>query len=182
MAGPVTVAAVAMPAKFQFLNLKLPLRDSKRLSKNQRRQWLEYMRQSGVLAYAVAHVQPSVIDRINIANAANLAATRAVQKLVLKNGFRLERIRVMLDGSLYLTDKRFKTRTIVGGDERYSAIKLASIVAKNYRDRLMRRKAALFPKFDFGTHVGYGTRDHIRLLKKHGPTSLHRQSFIGNFV
>ncbi|MEK7496153.1 MAG: hypothetical protein AAB616_01655, partial [Patescibacteria group bacterium] len=84
LAGPVTVAALALPQnlKFKIKNLKLPLRDSKKLSLKQREIWFEYVKKHPKIFYAIASVSPKVIDKINISNAANLAATRAFQKLV----------------------------------------------------------------------------------------------------
>ena len=191
MAGPVTVAAVAAPAKskFQIPNSKLRLKDSKKLNAVQREKWFKWIKNHSKIFYAKANVYPKTIDRINISQAANLAATRAVARLL---GYRVKgmgyRVKVFLDGGLYLvkslTPKPYTLypRTVVKGDEKFNSIKLASIVAKVSRDRIMRRNHKKFPKYGFDKHVGYGTKSHIRALKKHGICELHRLTFLQNFI
>ena len=170
LAGPVTVAALAMPAtmsrKYLVSSSKYklpPLRDSKRLTEKQRELWHKHFKDNTDIRFAVAHVQPSVIDRINIREAANLAATRAFEKLGKQfaafpshgsgmRHFHCRRINVLLDGGLFMKMQNAKikmqnvnVRTIIRGDEKYIAIKLASIVAKVRRDRLMRRLHKKYP-------------------------------------
>jgi len=190
LAGPVTVAVVAMPKKKGFRMKASGLRDSKRLTKKQRENWLDYIRRQSQIYYAVAHVQPSVIDRINVSNAANLAATRALNRLITNSKLQTANCKIFLDGGLFV-DKELLTahrlpskifRTVVRGDQQHAGIMLASIVAKCYRDRLLNRKALLFPEYKLGQHAGYGTEAHITALKRCGPTALHRLTFIKNFT
>ena len=198
LAGPVTVAAVALPAtvsrKYLVSSSKYtlpPLRDSKRLTGKQREKWYRHLKNHSQIQYAVCHVQPSVIDRMNIREAANLAATRAFEKLLEQFasfpslGRIMKHLSVLLDGGLYLNDSGFKiqdsrTRTVIRGDEKYIAIKLASIVAKVRRDRLMIRYHKRYPKFGFHIHKGYGTKAHMKAVRKHGVSAVHRQSFLKN--
>ena len=188
LAGPVTVAAVVLSATWRMRHVKwgnrrVPLRDSKRLSEKQREAWFRWIKSRPHIVYAVSHVAPQVIDRINISQAANLAATRAFEKLCLMLEVRnVRNVRsVLLDGGLFLRTsnlKHFQPRTIVKGDERYRAIKLASIVAKVWRARYMVKKHKKFPQYGFDRHKGYGTRLHFRALRKHGPSPLHRRTFL----
>lgn len=189
LAGPVTVAAVAA-------RVNLKLKDSKKLSPKQREIWFDYIKESQKskaksqrLYYAIASVSPKVIDRINISKAANLAATRAFQKLV--NSYAIAsvltknnnvNVKIFLDGGLYLkklqtTNYKLKTKTIIRGDEKIPAISLASIVAKVTRDRMMRKLHKKYPRYAFDQHKGYGTKKHFKAIKKYGPSPIHRKSF-----
>jgi ribonuclease HII len=89
-------------------------------------------------------------------------------------------VSILLDGGLKAPPKYLNQKTIIGGDEKEPLIALASIVAKVLRDRRMVRYAKIHPKYSFEVHKGYGTALHRRLIKKHGPSVLHRRSFIKN--
>ncbi|PIP29904.1 ribonuclease HII [Candidatus Jorgensenbacteria bacterium CG10_big_fil_rev_8_21_14_0_10_54_38] len=189
LAGPVTVAAVMASARFwrSTAALSVPLRDSKRLSPRQREVWFRHVRAEathGTVHYALASVFPRVIDRVNITRAANLAATRAFKRLVSSMGYRVSGMSVILDGGLYLNkirDTKYKilnTNTVIKGDERFPSIMLASIVAKVTRDRAMKRLHVRFPVYGFDKHKGYGTKRHLQVLKKRGPSEAHRLTFV----
>ena len=188
LAGPVTVAAVAVPTKFkvQSSKSKTKLRDSKKLSAKQREGWCEYIKNSHRssiidhrIFFASASVYPKVIDRINITQAANLAASRALEKLVGMLDVRSE-MKILMDGGLYINNptSHISPRTIIKGDEKYNCIKLASIVAKVKRDRIMKRNHKKFPQYGFDEHFGYGTKKHMAVLKKYGFSTIHRLSFL----
>ena len=182
LAGPIVVAAVALPrnSKLRIKNaeLKLPLRDSKKLSPKQRENWFKFIKKSA-LCYSIASVPPKKIDKINISNAANLAATSALGALIKNYKLRIKNCRVFLDGGLFLNSKFciLNSTTVVKGDERIPSIALASIVAKVTRDRLMLRLHKKYPKYGFNKHKGYGTKKHIKAIKKHGRSKIHRKSF-----
>lgn len=196
LAGPVVVAACALPLKLKFKNLKfkVPLRDSKKLTAKQREEWFKHIKNHPGIFYAKASVYPKVIDRINITQAANKAATRACARVIelISHGLRPivnefhKKIRIYLDGGLYLqnssTNQLIHSSTVIRGDEKFNAVKLASIVAKVSRDRVMRRNHKKYPEYGFIKHVGYGTKTHIRAIKKHGPSKIHRLTFLKNFV
>ena len=86
--------------------------------------------------------------------------------------------KIFLDGGLKAPEKFSRQRTIIKGDEKKPIIALASVVAKVTRDYKMIRLSKKFPKFDFHTHKGYGTKKHMKAIKKYGPTKIHRQSFL----
>lgn len=194
LAGPVFVAAVTLPKELRIENRELRIRDSKQLTPKAREAWFRYIKKAKI-PYTVRQVSPRVIDRINITKAANLAAERAFQRLTTRPTSRRRspggRARysllttnhvVRLDGGLFL-GKRGKyphARTIVKGDERIPAIALASIVAKVLRDRYMVRLARSYPEYGFDVHKGYGTRAHQKALRKHGPSKVHRLTFLKN--
>jgi len=187
LAGPVTVAAVAVPKKMRFSNQTRPRRDSKRLTPKQREEWFYHICRRNI-SYATASVSPRVIDRINITRAANRAATRALAQLIKKYRLPSRRLNIFLDGGLYLDksslisrELRKKARTVIRGDERYVSVRLASIVAKVTRDRYMVKKNRIFPQYGFAAHKGYGTKNHCRAITRHGLVGLHRLTFTSGY-
>lgn len=186
LAGPVTVAAVALLFKLKIKSqkLKIPLRDSKKLSPRQREIWFEYIKKHPQIFYALASVSPKVIDRINISKAANLAATRAFIKLAKNRELKNKKCKVFLDGGLYLPKFLnsifyfLDSKTIIRGDEKIPAIMLASIVAKVSRDKLMCHYGKKFPQYGFAQHKGYGTKRHFGVIKKYGLIKIHRLTFL----
>ncbi len=182
LAGPVVVAAVALPAGARFRNLK----DSKKLSADKREEWFAYVKKESI-AYTVARVYPKGIDIINISGAANLAAVKSFSRLLGRLGIKRQKnLKIFLDGGLYLTKSRphsikfenWQTKTIIKGDEKINAIKLASIVAKVTRDKYMKRLHNSYPQYNFHINKGYGTKNHIKSIKKHGSSEVHRRSFV----
>lgn len=195
LAGPVLVAALVLPEGTRLNRESLPrLRDSKKLSASQRQKWFQFLKNHSKILFAVARVLPQSIDRINISKAANCAATRAVNKLITNPSVPLRasnkqpttKTRIYLDGGLYLTkDLRptiYKPKTIVRGDEKINAVKLASIVAKVTRDKYMVKLHKKYPQYGFDKHKGYGTLKHRRAIQKHGLSEIHRKTFCTKFV
>ena len=185
LAGPVTVAAIAATANFQK-NFKVKLKDSKKLSPKQREKWFKFVKENKI-PFAIANVWPKTIDKINISQAANLAATRCIIKLTTNNQrLTIKNCKIFLDGGLYLNlqpttnnqrQNKIKAKTIIRGDEKIPAIALASIVAKVHRDTLMKRLHKKYPQYGFDKHKGYGTKLHYKMLKKYGISEIHRKSF-----
>ncbi len=194
LAGPVTVAAVAIPKGFRVRNIKLPLRDSKKLNSRQRKEWFEYFHDHSLIRYSLAYVYPRTIERINIREAANRAALRAFLRLeeVIKPA---RYSNILLDGGLFLGryDLRYQkiaqslqpfislAKTITKGDEKIACIKVASILAKVSRDRAMRRLGRMYPRYGFEIHKGYGTRAHLKTLRSLGATPVHRLTFVNEY-
>jgi ribonuclease HII len=184
LAGPLSVGVVAFRLGTDFgpvvlRELKLNFRDSKKLTPQGRERWVKYLRKRDDVKFRVASVSSKVVDRLNVSRAANLAATRAFEKLI-DNQMLKTRPLVFLDGGLYLTGdwgRKLRMRTVIKGDEKINAIKLASIVAKVHRDRLMTRRHEKYPHYGFPKHKGYGTKIHIRALRRHGLSEIHRKSF-----
>ena len=190
LAGPVTVAAVAVTVNYKLQKPNSKLRDSKKLSAKQRELWFDYIKKNKKLFYAISSVSPRTIDKINISKAANLAATRALKRLLMKHRLPRKKIKIFLDGGLYINkfqitkskcQTNYKIQTIIKGDEKIPAIALASIVAKVTRDRKMRKLHKKYPKYGFNKHKGYGTKKHIKAIKKHDLTDIHRKTFSKKF-
>jgi ribonuclease HII len=158
------------------------LRDSKKLTPKQREAWSAYFKTVPGLWYALARVYPRQIEKRNISGAANLAAFRAFERLALTSHLKPQASRVYLDGGLYVKNRAYSVamgaRTIVKGDEKIPAVAIASIIAKVFRDRLMKRLAQKHPKYGFEAHKGYGTAAHFAAIRRFGLTAAHRLTFI----
>lgn len=173
LAGPVVAAAVVLcnPAPEG-------LDDSKKLSAR-RRALLEPQIRARC-AWGLAVVEPGEIDRLNIFGATMQAMTQAVGRLVAALG--REPQAVLVDGNLTPHGRHEAWRwadaqPIVGGDGKEQCIGAASILAKEYRDRLMREAAEAHPQYGWERNKGYGSKEHMEALRLHGPTPLHRRSF-----
>lgn len=172
LAGPVVAAAVVLGQ-----SVPTGLDDSKRLTARRRAVLDEAIRES--CGWAVAVVEPEEIDRLNIFMATMTAMTRCVAELVGRLDLMPDE--VMIDGNM-TPDGRcaewcWPARAIVGGDGIEPAISAASIVAKEWRDRMMVEAAAAHPHYGWERNKGYGTAEHMEALRAHGPTPLHRRSF-----
>lgn len=172
LAGPVVAAAVLLCKP-----CPTGLDDSKKLSET-RRERLEIVIR-GQCAWGIGIVEPDEIDRLNIFGATMLAMTQAVARLC--EALSRDPCEVLVDGNLTPAGRRaewrWTARPIVGGDGSEACISAASIIAKTYRDRLMREAALAHPQYGWERNKGYGTRDHMEALRVHGPTPLHRRSF-----
>ena len=129
--------------------------------------------------WAVGIVSPEQIDRTNILAATMQAMSDAVGRLLEALG--VEPDEVLIDGNLTphgrCADWRWQARAIVGGDGLEPAISAASIVAKEWRDRMMLEAARLHPQYGWDRNKGYGTAEHLAALREYGPTPIHRRSF-----
>ena len=166
LAGPVTAAAVILPGDVG----RNGIRDSKLLSHTKREELAEKIKSIAV-AWAIESVEPEVIDRINILQAALRAMRAAVLRLSVTPGV------VLVDGNSRIPDIGIEQRTIVGGDALSISIGAASIIAKVERDRLMTEYHSAFPQYNFKRNKGYPTREHRLAIHLHGPCDLHRKSF-----
>lgn len=167
------------PNKFSK-NFPGVLRDSKKLSESQRKEWVSWIRKNKI-THTTASVPHAVIDATTITRACNRAAQKVYDTVArtIKKG---ARVLVIADGSLMVRTHNIATifRHFPKADETVSAVSLASIVAKVSRDAAMIRLAKKYPQYGFDEHKGYGTQKHIHAIKKHGPSPIHRASFLKN--
>jgi ribonuclease HII len=170
LAGPVVAAAVILDPRRRIDGLA----DSKRLAPEVREALAPRIR-ARALAWAVAWADCEEIDALNILQATLLAMRRALLALPVAP------THVQVDGNCTpcLADLRLgcTAEAIIGGDRTVAAISAASILAKTWRDALMRRLDECYPGFDFAAHKGYGTEAHLRALRTLAPSPLHRRSF-----
>lgn len=184
LAGPVVVCVVALPKKLRIRKKELGrLKDSKRLSVNQRKKWFKFFKDHSGVEYILAKVYPRRIEKINISRAANLAALNAYKRLadtIPALSRKNSKPEVFLDGGLYLGNgkNRLSAKTVVHGDQKIPAVMIASIIAKVKRDDFMKKLALKYPAYGFEIHKGYGTRGHYAAIKKFGPSEVHRRTFV----
>lgn len=165
LAGPVIAAAVIFPRRCRVLGLN----DSKQLSAAQRDQLYGSIRDRATMV-GVGSATEKEIDRINILEATRLAMQRAIASLPLVPDF------LLLD-ALTLPLLSIPQRAIITGDCLSLSIAAASVIAKVTRDRMMVGYHTEYPEYNFLSHKGYSTPEHLRLLTRHGPCAIHRRTF-----
>ncbi len=170
LAGPVVVASVIMPLD----DIITDIDDSKKLSEKKREELYDVII-SKAIAFRVSIISEKVIDEINILNATKKGMEDAINNLSVKPDFALvDAVKGLKLNCEYLP--------IIKGDYLSYSIGSASIIAKVTRDRLMKDLAKKYPNYQFDKHKGYGTKQHIELLKKYGKCEIHRESFVKHFV
>ena len=168
LAGPVVAAAVILPAR----GVPRGLDDSKKLPAAERRRLHDLLRVRACVGVGI--VEADEIDRLNIYWARMKAMELAVAALIEGGG--IEPQHILVDGNRLPRWDRPAT-AIVGGDGLSLSIAAASIVAKHTRDEIMIAHAAAYPHYGWQSNKGYGCALHLRALREHGPTPLHRRSF-----
>lgn len=166
LAGPVTAAAVLLPVTFEC---KL-MNDSKQITERLRQQ-LKLVIEEKALSFAVIHLEPKVIDEINILN----ASIKAMQESIVRLNPTAEYI--IVDGNRFKPIQNIPYACIVRGDSKYLSIAAASILAKTYRDAYMEKIHKEFPMYNWKQNKGYPTKEHREAIKKYGITKYHRLSF-----
>lgn len=171
LAGPVVVGAVILPEN-SFIE---GVNDSKKVSEKKREKLYEEIVKESI-DYSVGIVDQKTIDEINILNATKLGVKLALEGLKQKPEI------IMVDALNNIDTLGIPYISVIKGDAKNYCIAAASIIAKVTRDRIMREWDELYPAYGFAKHKGYGTAEHIRIIKEIGPCILHRKSFIKNFV
>ena len=169
VAGPLTVAAVALPDEPVIWGID----DSKRLTP-ERRELLETQIRQHALAIGIAHVPPADIDACGMAASLRVAMTRAIAEAGI------EPDAVLIDGlPMHVHPREID---VVHGDARVACIAAASIVAKVTRDRIMVKADTRYPGYDFAKSKGYASPEHIAAIRRLGLTDYHRATFCHNFL
>lgn len=166
LAGPVTAAAIILPKSFknELIN------DSKQLSEKNR-EILKPILEKEAVSYAVTHLEPKIIDEINILN----ASIKAMQESVLK--LNPLPIHIIVDGNRFKPVANIPHTCIIKGDAKYMSIAAASILAKTYRDDYMNKIHEEFPMYNWKQNKGYPTKEHREAIRKYGITKYHRITF-----
>lgn len=171
LAGPVVAAAVSLKS----VDFENRIDDSKKLSLNIRQKAFEEITRKSIFGIGV--VSEKIIDRINILQATRLAMRQAVISLIEKiEGLSSLDIHVIVDGKMSL-ELNWPSTDIIRGDGKSKSIAAASILAKVTRDRIMRGYDSIYPEYGFAQHKGYPTLAHRMILKRIGPSAIHRKSF-----
>ena len=189
LAGPVCLCAVRVEAgmyKRLQKNTNLPAlgRDSKKLSKKDREKYAKVLKSlmskrhfDTKFSYVICSVSNVVIDTKGL----SFAIKKAISKCLLTPGVSWNDT-VLLDGGLKVPIEFKNQQTIIKGDEKHSVIAWASILAKVHRDNYMTKMAKKYQEYGFESHMGYGTKVHRDAIKKHGPSPIHRKSFLNNIL
>lgn len=166
LAGPVTASAVILPGNFELPKLN----DSKLLSEKVR-DYLKPIIEEKVISFSVTHIEPIIIDKINILN----ASIKAMQECVLK--LNPTPLYIIVDGNRFKPINDIPYSTIVKGDSKFMSIAAASVLAKTYRDEYMNKIHEEFPMYNWKQNKGYPTLEHREAIRKYGTTQYHRMSF-----
>ncbi len=169
LAGPVCAAAVILPRGLVVEGLN----DSKKLTDKRRRELFDVIIDQAE-AYGIAFASEQEVDEINILQATFLAMERAVDQLSVKPDLAL------VDGNR-APGLPVPVKTVVKGDSLSANIAAASILAKVTRDRFMEEMDEKYPVYGFAVHKGYGTKRHYEALREHGPSPIHRMTFLKKF-
>lgn len=170
LAGPVVAGAVILPKDCKLLYIN----DSKQLSEKKREELYDIIMQEAV-AVGIGYASHTRIDEINILQATYEAMREAINKLRVMPD-------ILLNDAVTIPQVTIRQIPIIKGDAKSISIAAASIVAKVTRDRLMAELGEVYPEYHFAENKGYGSSAHIEALKKIGPSPIHRQTFIKNFI
>ncbi len=165
LAGPVYCGAVILPQNHGIADLD----DSKLLSEKVREELFEQIIYTAV-SYGVVAISPLQIDKINILKATKRGMQKAVKKLQTSPD-------ILLLDAVNINFPEIPQVNLIKGDNRSESIAAASILAKVSRDRYMHKMHMKYPHYNFARNKGYGTKEHLEALKKHGPCPIHRTSF-----
>ena len=169
--GPVFSAAVVLTEKNKTTLKQAGVTDSKKLtSKKRKLLFTKILLLSS--DYGIGQSSVREIDELGIRVATELSMIRAIKKLKEKPS------ELLIDGSLLLRPWSGIQKNIVSGDSKFTSIASASIIAKVSRDNLMERLEKNYSKYLISKNKGYGTREHLSIIKKNGITNLHRKSFL----
>lgn len=171
LAGPVCAAAVILPEGCEIEGLN----DSKKLTEKKREALFDKITRTAI-CYNIAFAQAEEIEEYNILEATMLAMKRAVERLKIKPDY------VLVDGRQTIKNLEVPCEAIIKGDSVSCSVAAASILAKVSRDRLMMKLDKEYPEYNFKQHKGYGTKEHIELIKKYGPSEIHRKSFLSKII
>ena len=166
LAGPVTAAAVILPENFS-LNL---LNDSKKLSEKTRDS-LKPIIEEQAICFSVTHLEPIIIDEINILN----ASIKAMEECIFK--LKTTPLYIIVDGNRFKPISNIPHTCIIKGDSLYTSIAAASVLAKTYRDEYMNKIHEEYPMYNWKQNKGYPTKEHREAIRKYGTTKYHRMSF-----
>jgi ribonuclease HII len=172
--GPLAGEVVAAAVVLNDASILSEAKDSKVLSEK-KREFLFNKIIEKADGYFIATSSVQEIEQFNILNATKLAMARAVK------GLNVDPSIVLVDGNA-LPKWKYNSKAIVQGDKTESIISCASILAKVYRDNLMKNFDEIYPAYGFAKHKGYGTKSHIAAIKQYGPCPIHRKSFLKKII
>ena len=180
LAGPLVVAAVCFPSQKSKVIESLGIKDSKKLSAKKREKLSQTIKKQADRIF-ISKINVSYINKYGISKAFQNGVRKIVNQMKKAN----KKIFILIDGFQvkYLRGVGLKNqKAIIKGDEKSISIAAASIIAKVYRDKLMEKLAKKYPLYHFDKNKGYGTKEHIKALRKYKQSPIHRLLFIRNFL
>jgi ribonuclease HII len=179
LAGPIYFGGVLLKVKDSIL--KKRIKDSKQQSPQKREElflFLQNEKKLGRLNFVTVSFSSKQIDSLGLSQ----IIKKAIEQILIRLKANPKQTEILLDGGLKAPIKYKFQKTIIKGDEKRSIIALASIAAKVSRDKRMIFLSKKHPKYKFHIHKGYGTAMHIKLIELHGPSLVHRITFLKNIV
>lgn len=173
LAGPIVAAAVVLDLN-DLDDIILEINDSKLLSEGKREKLAQIIKEKAI-SYSISEKSNIEIDQRGLSYCNNQIFIDSVK------GLSIEPNMVLSDGYL-IKNYEGLNKSVIKGDRKSASIACASIIAKVYRDNLMKKYDSKYEGYDFANNVGYGTKKHLEGLKEQGPTEIHRQSFIKNLI
>ncbi|NMB34039.1 MAG: ribonuclease HII [Clostridium sp.] len=170
LAGPVVAAAVILPRGIFIEGLN----DSKKLSPQKRERIYDIIADKAV-SIGIGVVDVDIIDKINILNATKMAMLQAVEALDTTP-------EILFIDSEKLDNIELPQKSLIKGDAKSVSIAAASVVAKVTRDKMIGRMDQVYPLYGFAKHKGYGTKEHIEAIRKHGICPIHRMTFTKKII
>jgi len=182
LAGPVVAAVALIDLRFKVPDLRFlkGIRDSKKLTPKKREEFYGLLTNHPRIKWGIGRVSEKVIDKINIKNAAELAMEKALNNLKSKFQNPNSKVDYLIIDGIHISNLKLKSynlKLIPKADEKVFSCAAASIIAKVHRDRIMRRYDKKYSEYGFDKHKGYPTRQHRKMLRKHGPCKIHRKTF-----
>jgi ribonuclease HII len=171
-AGPLVVGACILPKNFQ---IPQGFGDSKQVKPQARKRLVWFIKEQAK-AWNIAEISVLKINKLGLAKASHMAFRKALASLEPRPDF------VLVDAFYIRHVNRKNQKPIVDGDQKSASIAAASILAKVYRDDLMRKLSRKYPQYGFGKNKGYGTKRHQQAIKEHGFSRIHRKSFNLSFL
>lgn len=175
LAGPIVAAAVILnPDALKKNDIILGIKDSKKLSAKLREELSEIIK-SKALCWNICEISNKVIDRNGIAWCNNEVLKNASEMLEIRPDF------IISDGYA-IKGTKIENKFVIKGDSKSASVACASIIAKVYRDNLMKEFSKTYSSYGFENNAGYGTAEHVEAIRKYGITDIHRLSFLSNIL
>ncbi len=180
VAGPVTVGMCVLKKQKMAENLLFKIKDSKQLTKNQREIWflkLQEAEKNKIIFCSTSFISSEIIDTKGIVYALSKATENVLKKI---NFCTDDDLYVLLDGTLS-APSIYRQKSIIKGDQKEISISAASVYAKVKRDLFMDNLSTEYKNYSLNQNKGYGTKDHIKAIKKYGLSKMHRKTFCSRF-
>ncbi|KKR78124.1 MAG: ribonuclease HII [Candidatus Curtissbacteria bacterium GW2011_GWA1_40_9] len=171
-AGPLVAAGVILPRNF-----KIPdgFGDSKQISAKLRLEFSGLLKTTAV-CYSIVEIRHTIINKVGIGTATQIAFRKIVKQLNPPADF------ILVDAFHIKYLPQSKQAAIKHGDQISASIAAASIIAKVYRDKLMKNLSTKYPAYGFQSNKGYGTKMHQGAIQKYGFCNIHRTSYNLNYL